>query len=710
MDKYFSFSEHPVTSFYGENCFTMEKMKKYLSPSAFSQLEQVNQGKRFLNSELAQEVATAMKNWALEKGATHFTHWFQPLTGLTAEKHNSFIHPEENGTIIMDFSKNELIKGEGDASSFPSGGLRATFEARGYTTWDSSSPAFIKEVNGAKVLYIPTAFFSFNESALDKKVPLLKSNQYLEKQTLRILHVLGHEKVQHIKINVGPEQEYFLVDRKFYDSRPDLRLCGRTILGNLACKGQELNDHYYGTINERVTSFMKELNIELWKLGISSKTQHKEAAPNQFELATVFEKANLAIDHNQILMDLIQSIALHHGMVALLHEKPFNGVNGSGKHNNWSISTDEGQNLFSPGENVQDNQLFLLMLTSFIKAADLYSPILQASTTNSSNQHRLGGQEAPPSIISIYLGEKLTSILDNITSDNICEDNIEECKDSFKLGIYALPKLPKDLTDRNRTSPLAFTGNKFEFRMPGSSQSLADSTTVLNAIMAKALSESADRLENAEDINLELHSIIRENYLNHKRIIFNGDGYNNTWIQEAKLRKLPILENPIDSIVQYSSKESIALFESENIFSKQELESRTTINLQTYSKQINIEATMMIEMIQKGIIPAVTTFLNTFTSSIINQKKLFLPSTKQTQIAIFLSQELESTIGLTQSLHSALSIAHAKNSDPLSEAKYYQQEINPLLEEIRVHVDKLEIYTDKNLWPYPSYDNLLFKL
>ncbi|NMA22565.1 MAG: glutamine synthetase type III, partial [Spirochaetales bacterium] len=464
------YAKTPVTDFYGINCFTEIEMGKYLSDYVIRELKEVQRGQRELSSELADHVASAMRQWALAKGATHFCHWFQPLTGLTAEKHDSFITPTKGGKVLLEFSGKELIKGEGDASAFPNGGLRATFEARGYTAWDTSSPAFLKEVSGVKTLYIPTAFFSYNGEALDKKVPLLRSVQAVEKQTLRVLKALGKTPAKRIIVNIGPEQEYFLVDKRFYDERADLRLAGRTVMGNLGAKGQELNDHYYGTIGDRVTVFMSELNYELWKLGISSKTQHKEAAPNQFEIAVVYDAANLSTDHNQLLMDVLQMVALRHGMVALLHEKPFAGVNGSGKHDNWSLATEDGTNLYAPGNDLEENLQFLLFLTAFIKAMDEYAPLIRAGAATAGNDHRLGSSEAPPAIISIYLGEQLSSILEAITKEGSCAKGKSQY---VKMGISALPQLPKDLTDRNRTSPIAFTGNKFEYRMVGSSQSMA---------------------------------------------------------------------------------------------------------------------------------------------------------------------------------------------------------------------------------------------
>lgn len=701
----------PVTDFYGENCFTEDKMEKFLSKEAFDQLQQVRHRERYLSSKLASEVAEAMKSWAIEKGATHFTHWFQPLTGLTAEKHDSFLHADRNGHAIMEFSKDELIKGEGDASSFPSGGLRATFEARGYTAWDSSSPAFIKESGGSRILYIPTAFFSFNEFALDKKVPLLRSIQAIEKQTIRILKLLGNDNVHKVFVNTGIEQEYFLLEKEFYDRRPDLRLCKRTILGNIAAKGQELNDHYYGSISERVSAFMKELNIELWRLGICSKTQHKEAAPNQFEVAVSYEDSNLSIDHNQLLMEVLQEVALRHGLVAILHEKPFKGINGSGKHNNWSLSTDDGQNLFSIGDNPHDNIQFLLFLTCFLKAVDCYAPLLISTSATAGNFHRLGGNEAPPAIISIYLGKALTEILENAADDShLASHANENSKEVVKLGIFAIPKLPKDMTDRNRTSPLAFTGNKFEFRMPGSSQSISDSTTVLNTIMAESLKQAADCLEVADDKQKCLQQIIKQNYNNHKRIVFNGDSYDESWTkQEARNRGYQIDRKTVDEILRISTPGSIALFEDQNVMSSTELESRCTINLQTYSKQINIEASVMTEMIRKGVLPSASKALASMLDSIEKQKELDMSVSEQKKAAQDISKRIEKCYRQVNELHLLLAQAQAMKENVIQQARFYEDKISELLEQIRIDSDYMEMSIDKDSWPYPSYDDLLFK-
>ncbi|MBJ2355626.1 glutamine synthetase III [Sphaerochaeta sp. S2] len=701
------YAKTPVTDFYGVNCFTEVEMGKYLSDPIIRQLKEVQRGQRELTSELADFVASAMKQWALAKGATHFCHWFQPLTGLTAEKHDSFISPTKGGKVLLEFSGKELIKGEGDASSFPNGGLRATFEARGYTAWDTSSPAFIKDINGVKTLYIPTAFFSYNGEALDKKVPLLRSNQALEKQTLRVLKALGNTKAKRIIVNIGPEQEYFLVDKKFYDQRPDLRLTGRTVMGNLAAKGQELNDHYYGTIGDRVTVFMSELNFELWKLGISSKTQHKEAAPNQFEIAVVYDAANLSTDHNQLLMDVLQMVALRHGMVALLHEKPFLGVNGSGKHDNWSLSTDDGTNLLSPGNNVEDNLQFLIFLTAFIKAMDEYAPLIRCGAATAGNDHRLGSAEAPPAIISIYLGEQLSTILDTITMEGCCTKSDRQY---VQMGMTMLPQLPKDLTDRNRTSPIAFTGNKFEYRMVGSSQSMAGPNIYINTAVAQVLEEAADRLEAAEDVELECHNIIRDFYQGHKRIVFNGNGYSKAWKDEAKKRGLPEFKDTVSALPQMLSEKSLELFEKQKVFTKSEITSRLEIYLQTYSKQINIEASIMVEMCRKYIIPAVSEYVGKLSDTIAKQNAIGLDTTLQKRNVGIVQNALNQAIEATEYLHVCVAKALSFNDEVLTQAEIYRDEVVPQMQTLRSYVDLAETYTEKQYWPFPSYDDLLFRL
>ncbi|HPK64617.1 MAG TPA: glutamine synthetase III [Sphaerochaeta sp.] len=701
------YAKTPVTDFYGINCFTEAEMGKYISDPIIRQLKEVQRGQREMNEELADYIASAMKQWALNRGATHFCHWFQPLTGLTAEKHDSFISPTKGGKVLLEFSGKELIKGEGDASSFPNGGLRETFEARGYTAWDTSSPAFLKEVHGIKTLYIPTAFFSYKGEALDKKVPLLRSNQAIEKQALRVLRALGNTTAKRITVNIGPEQEYFLVDRKYYEQRTDLRLAGRTVIGSLGAKSQEQNDHYYGTIGDRVAVFMSELNYELWKLGISSKTQHKESAPNQFEIAVVYDAANLSTDHNQLLMDVLQMVALRHGMVALLHEKPFAGVNGSGKHDNWSLATEDGTNLYAPGTNVEDNVQFLIFLTSFIKAMDEYAPLIRSGAATAGNDLRLGSSEAPPAVISIYLGDQLTTILETLSKEGNCEKRVREV---VKMGTTILPELPKDLTDRNRTSPIAFTGNKFEYRMVGSSQSMAGPNIFINAAVAQVLGEAADRLEAATDKEAESHKIISDFYQNHKRIIFNGNGYSEEWAKEAKKRGLPHYRDTVSALPQMASEKSLALLEGQEVLSRGETLSRLEIYLEGYSKQINVEASTMIEMCRKEIIPAMITYLGTLSEAIWKQEALNLDVTKQKDLLTLLNESLVKTMEGADLLHQAVTAAKQIQENPLAQAKAYRDTVVTRMEELRTHVDLMEIHTDKHIWPIPSYDDLLFRL
>jgi glutamine synthetase len=700
-----NYAETQVSDIYGCDCFTETEMSKHLNETTIKQLKEVQRGYHELTPSLAEAVAAAMKEWALKKGATHYCHWFQPLTGLTAEKHDSFIVPTKAGKVLLEFSGKELIKGEGDASSLPSGGLRTTFEARGYTAWDTSSPAFIKEIGGEKILYIPTAFFSYTGAALDKKVPLLRSTQALEKQTLRVLAQLG-KKARRIIVNIGPEQEYFLVDKEYYEKRPDLRLAGRTVLGTFAAKGQELDDHYYGRINDKVSNFMLELNAELWRLGISSKTQHMEAAPNQFEIAVVYDAANIATDHNQLVMEVLQSVALRHGMVALLHEKPFAGVNGSGKHDNWSISTDDGTNLLSPGSKAEENMQFLLILTSFLKAVDEYAPLIRCGAATAGNDFRLGGLEAPPAVISVFLGEQLTGILEDISNGK----PISQSNGSLvKMGVFQLPQFPKDLTDRNRTSPMAFTGNKFEFRMVGSSQSMSGPNIYINTVMADVLEEVADRLEKATDKKAEVHNIIKEFYRDHKRIIFNGNGYGPEWVAEAKRRGLVENRDTVSALPEMVTEKSLSLFERQGIFSREEVISREEIYLDTFSKQVNIEAAVLNEMVGKTIIPAVTKHLRDTCQSIKSQQELGLDTTTQMKRAENMNVLLERAIKQDERLHISIAKALAIK-DTLEKAQAYRDDVRTQMEALRGTVDALENITDKSVWPYPSYDDLLFRL
>ena len=707
MTVLYDFANHPVSEIFASNCFNEAAMKKLLPIDIYNELQDIQHGDKDLTPAVAEAVASAMKQWALDKGATHYTHWFQPLTGSTAEKHDSFLSIGKNGKVVMDFSGKELLQGEPDASSFPNGGLRATFEARGYTAWDTSSPAFIKETEGVKTLYIPTAFFSYNGQALDKKVPLLRSCDAIERQALRVLRALGHTTTKHITVSVGPEQEYFLVDREYYEKRIDLRLTGRTVFGNLAAKGQELDDHYFGSISDRVTVFMNELNYELWKVGIPSKTQHKEVAPGQFEVAAIFDVANVSTDQNQLLMRILKSVARRHDMNALMHEKPFAGVNGSGKHNNWSIATDDGQNLLSPGDSPEDNLLFLLVLTCLIKAVDLYAPLIRASAATAGNDHRLGQNEAPPAIISMYLGEQLTEILEHLTSNTPYKKRNGEI---LKVGVNALPGLPKDMTDRNRTSPFAFTGNKFEFRMVGSSQSLAGPNTMLNAAVADIFIEVADRLERSTDPKAEAITLIKEFYRNHKRIVFNGNGYSKEWIDEAKRRGLPNIPNTVAALQQLVVPKYVDMLERHCIFSKEELESRLEVYLEIYSKQVNIEAGVMVEMSRRSIVPAVTRYLSELCDDMKSQKEVGFATDELEKIAGLLSRELNETIKTGELLHITLAQALAMNGDTLAQAKFYHEEVTERMADLRGHVDMLETYTDKQAWPFPGYEELLFRL
>ena len=707
MSNQIDFSKISLMDVYGKNCFSDSVMKERLPSKIYNEVLSVQTDGQILSAQSAEVVANAMKDWALEKGATHFTHWFQPLTGLTAEKHDSFISPKSNGSVLLEFSGKELIQGEPDASSFPNGGLRATFEARGYTAWDTSSPAVIKEIGGVKTLTIPTAFFSYTGDALDKKVPLLRSMVAVNKQSMRVLKALGNTTAKRICINVGPEQEYFLIDERFYDKRPDLRLAGRSVFGRMSAKGQEMDDHYFGAIKERITVFMKELNYELWKLGVPAKTQHNEVAPNQFEIATVFSSANISTDTNQLLMETIKNVAMHHNMVALLHEKPFAGVNGSGKHNNWSISTDDGVNLLSPGDSPEENLQFLIFLTSVIKAVDKYAVLLRLSAATSGNDHRLGANEAPPAIISMYLGDKLTEILDSISED---KPLIRRDGKLVELGLTTIPSFPMDDTDRNRTSPFAFTGNKFEFRMVGSSQSLAGPNTMLDAAVSEVLSEVADRLERADDALVEAKVIIKEFYKAHKRIVFNGNGYCSTWVGEAEKRKLPNLVNTVEALSHLTDPEFVALFEKHKIFSSQEVASRQEIYLETYIKQINIEASLMVEMATGMMVPAANRYLKELLSSIKDQKELGFVSTQLHSLALDLSNTINGTLEKAKFLEEQMKIALAHEDGTLSHARFTYEHIVHAMSALREDGDMLEKLTDKSYWPYPTYEDMLFRL
>lgn len=707
-DKTVDFTKTPIDKFYGENCFNDAVLRTRLPKTVYKELKEVQRGEKPLSHEVAEVTANAMKDWAIERGATHFTHWFQPMTGLTAEKHDSFITPTQDGKVIMEFSGKELIKGESDASSFPSGGLRATFEARGYTAWDTTSPAFLMNDNTGVTLKIPTAFFSYTGEALDKKVPLLRSMEAINYQTIRILKALGNTTTKRVTPTAGPEQEYFLVDKVFYDKRMDLFLAGRTIFGALPPKGQEMEDHYYGSINPRVADFMRELNCELWRLGISSKTQHNEVAPNQFEMAPVFTSVNVATDHNQLVMEVIQQIAKKHNFVALLHEKPFAGVNGSGKHNNWSLSTDDGINLLEPGDNPHSNMQFLLFLSAIIKAIDKYAPLLRFSASNTGNDHRLGGNEAPPAIISIFLGDELTNILESIANNK----PLTAINGSYiELGVNALPKLSKDSTDRNRTSPFAFTGNKFEFRMVPSSSSVSRANTVLNTVVADIFSEFADTLEKEGNTNETVKSLIAKTYKEHQKIIFNGNGYDDEWVKEAEKRGLSNLKSNIDTLPELIKDYSVKLFERHKVLAKTELDAHYNIYLGKYSKQINIEASVMIEMASLEIMPAVLRYAKTCADAFksIVGAGIQTGSERQKKTLEEIMENYESLGVEVEKLKTALSEAK-KCKDALGKAKLYREKVFAKMADVRRYADNLEKLTEKKYWPFPTYMDLLFRI
>ena len=690
-----------VTDYFGCRVFNDKVMKSKLSSDVYKKLKKtINNGKE-LDISVANSVAQAMKDWAIENGATHYTHWFQPMTGSTAEKHDSFISPDGDGEIIMEFKGKELIKGEPDASSFPSGGLRATCEARGYTAWDPTSYAFIKD----KCLCIPTAFCSYGGEALDKKTPLLKSMQALNKQALRILKLFGLN-VTSVKTTVGPEQEYFLIDKDVYEKRKDLIFTGRTLFGAMPPKGQELDDHYFGSIKTRVQEFMNDLNQELWELGILAKTEHNEVAPAQHELAPIFATTNIAADHNQITMETMQRIAKKHNLVCLLHEKPFKGVNGSGKHNNWSISTNTGINLLEPGDTPAENAQFLLFLVSVIKAVDEYQDLLRISVASASNDFRLGANEAPPAIISIFLGSDLQAVIDSIESGKPLKAN---GKTFLKIGADVLPPLPKDTTDRNRTSPFAFTGNKFEFRALGSSDSISCANIMLNTAVAEELKQFADRLEKAKDFNQELHDLIRETIINHKRIIFNGNGYDDSWVAEAEKRGLLNLKSTPEALQYYLHEKNINLFTSHDIYTKNEINARYEIGQEHYSKVVNIEALTCLDMLNKDYLPAISKYTKNLAETISLKKTIGVNASYELEIANKISNELSSAYAVKLDLEKAL--AKAKDiKDCTDLSMYYRETILPIMEEARNIIDGIEIDVDSKDWPVPSYGDILYSV
>ena len=690
-----------IPEIFAENVFNEEVMKNTLPADIFASLRSTVEEGVALDITVAQAVADAMKNWAIEKGATHFTHWFQPMTGITAEKHDSFISPTKNGKVIMEFSGKELIKGESDASSLPNGGVRATFEARGYTAWDPTSFAFIKD----KTLYIPTAFCSYSGESLDKKTPLLRSSEALNKQVLRVLNLLGDNDVKSVKVTVGAEQEYFLIDKEMANKREDLIFTGRTLFGSKPPKGQELDDHYYGTIKPRVKSFMEELDIELWKLGILAKTEHNEAAPSQHELAPIYTTVNISTDNNQLTMELMKKIADKHGLLCLLNEKPFKGVSGSGKHNNWSITTDSGINLFSPGETHEDHLRFLLFISAVIKATDEYQDVLRASISSAGNDNRLGSSEAPPAIISIYLGDDLFGALTAFENNGYSSKR----KSTMKLGAKILPTLPKDTTDRNRTSPLAFTGNKFEFRMVGASDSIADCNVALNTIVAESLSGFAEKLEKAKDVSRTVHDIIVETFKNHKRILFNGNNYADEWISEAKERGLLNLASTPEALETLTLDKNVALFEKHNVLSPTELTARQHIMYQNYSRVIKIEALTMIEMARKQIYPSINKYVTDLTNTIIAKKKIRAIANNDKKIAKRLSVLNENIYLKANELEVLLSL-RKQIANPRDRAFFFKEKVLLVMQELRAFADEAEKMTDEKCWPIPSYTKLLFSV
>lgn len=703
-----------LSALYGSNCFSNLVMRERLPASIFERLLAVQAGDEELSLDVAEVVASAMRDWAIERGATHFTHWFHPLTGLAAEKHDSFIAPAGGGRIIMAFSGKELIKGEPDASSFPSGGLRATFEARGYTAWDATSPAFLKRTKAGVTLCIPTAFVSYYGHALDKKVPLLRSMDALNRAALKVLAALGDDKSRRVVPTVGPEQEYFLVDRELYRRRPDLVLAGRTVFGSMPAKGQELMDHYFGAIEEKVDAFMRELNIELWSMGVAAKTQHNEVAPNQFEIAVVFASANLAADANQLVMETIRRVAERHGMAALLHEKPFDGVNGSGKHINWSLATDDGRNLLDPGTDPEGSARFLLFLAAVVEAVDRRAGLLRASAATAGNDRRLGGHEAPPSVISIFLGDRLVALLEGLGDPTKAADaSCVEGSGCLEVGAGSLPKLPRDLTDRNRTSPFAFTGNKFEFRMVAASQSVATPTTILNAAVADVLEDFAKRLETAvaggeTSVNAAL-GIAAESYRAHRRVVFGGNGYSAEWALEAERRGLPRFRSAVEAIPEFAKPEAVELFARLGIFSKEEIESRCVIYLERYAKQVNVEAGVMADMARRSIFPMASSFAARMARDAAELAAIGVASSSQELRARRVSELIASLSEGLARLEGSLEGAQALE-EPLARAKAYRESVVPRMDELRSSVDALERLVDKMVWPFPSYEELLFDL
>lgn len=698
-----------LTDIFGIDVFNESVMAERLPKKTFAVLKKTIENGEDLDPQVAEVVANAMKDWAIERGATHYTHWFQPLTGVTAEKHDSFIAPAPGGKVIMEFSGKELIKGEPDASSFPSGGLRATFEARGYTAWDCTSPAFLREDAAGVTLCIPTAFCSYTGEALDKKTPLLRSMEALSKQAVRIVKLFGDQNVTQVTCSVGPEQEYFLIDKAKYLQREDLIFTGRTLFGAMPPKGQEMDDHYFGSIKERIASYMKELNTELWKLGILAKTQHNEVAPAQHELAPIYATANIASDHNQMVMECMKKVAARHGLTCLLHEKPFAGVNGSGKHNNWSIVTNTGKNLLDPGKTPHENIQFLLFLSAILKGVDENAELLRMSASVPGNDHRLGANEAPPAIISVFVGEQLEDVLSQLIETG--EATRSKQGGRLNTGVHTLPELRRDATDRNRTSPFAFTGNKFEFRMVASSMSIAGVNTALNTIVADVLEDMADELEQAENFDLAVHDLIKKTLTEHQRIVFNGNGYSEAWVEEAARRELPNLKTMVDAIPSLVSEKTIRLFGRQHVLNEVELRARAEIHYELYSKAINIEAKTMVEMASRKYIPAVIRFTKGLADSINSVKSAVADAdvSVQTELLVKTSKLLAEARAALKELQACIAEAAGKEEGKEA-AEYFKDVVVPAMANLRAPIDELETLVDKEVWPVPTYGDLLFEV
>ena len=697
-----------VADIFGEDVFNDTVMQERLPKKVYKDLKKTIEEGKELDLATADVIAHEMKEWAIEKGATHYTHWFQPLTGVTAEKHDSFISaPLPSGKVLMSFSGKELIKGDPDASSFPSGGLRATFEARGYTAWDCTSPAFVRHDAAGATLCIPTAFCSYKGEALDQKTPLLRSMQAISEQSIRLLRLFGNTTSKKVTPSVGPEQEYFLVDAEKFLQRKDLIYTGRTLFGAMPPKGQELDDHYFGTIRQRIAGFMKDVNEELWKVGVSAKTQHNEVAPAQHELAPIYAEANVAVDHNHLVMQTLKRVACQHGMKCLLHEKPFAGVNGSGKHNNWSLTTDDGKNLLDPGKTPHENIQFLLVLTCILKAVDEHADLLRESAADPGNDHRLGANEAPPAIISIFLGEQLEDVLEQLISTGAATHSLKGGK--LETGVSTLPDLAKDATDRNRTSPFAFTGNKFEFRMVGSRDSIAGPNVVLNTIVAEAFAEACDVLENADDFQTAVHDLIKQYATEHQRIVFNGNGYSDEWVAEAERRGLPNIKSMVEAIPALTAEKSVSMFEKFKVFTKAELESRAEIKFENYSKAINIEARTMIDMASKQIVPAVIKYTKSLADTVVVVKEAGADASVQAELLGEISALLTETKKALEELIVITDKAAAMEEGE-EQARYYHFDVVPAMEALRAPVDKLEMIVDKEAWPMPSYGDLMFEV